>query len=212
MRSWRFRVLPVITHKPILAAIAAKLAGCEEIRLWHDQLLLKPPQREDREVNGLTTVGWHTDRHYWRSCTGPLLTAWVPFTEVTPEMGPITYLDRSNSWQEIAGLNFFSDDLASQEAIISKESNGAQKIIPHFKRGQIGFHDWRTVHGSAPNVSEQDRRGMAVHLQHGENRWQEHRNEHGDISKHATDYLLELDSDGPPDYQNEKWFPKLWPR
>ena len=202
--------LQLISHKPILAAIAAKLMGCDEIRLWHDQLLYKPPLPRDRKVDGLATVGWHADRNYWQTCTGPLITAWVPFTEVTPAMGPITYLDCSQEWELIDDLDFFSDDLAGQETLISNQGKNSKKIVPHFKLGQVGFHDWRTVHGSTTNTSDQIRRSMAVHLQAGENQWQEHHDREGKLSTHANDYLLAYEHDGPPDYRNPKWCPVLY--
>lgn len=71
----RIREIETLVRKPILGAVAARLAG-EPVRLWHDQLLYKPPSNPDAPIN----VGWHTDRQYWKSClSDDMLTAWVPF-------------------------------------------------------------------------------------------------------------------------------------
>ena len=43
-----------------LGAMAAKLAGAEGIRLFHDQLIYKPP-----DVGQASHIGWHQDLGYW---------------------------------------------------------------------------------------------------------------------------------------------------
>ena len=58
------RDLGALVHHPLLAAVAARLAGTPQIRLWHDQLLYKPTENPDKKAN----VGWHTDRGYWKTC------------------------------------------------------------------------------------------------------------------------------------------------
>src|SRR5450432_3780829 len=72
--SLQNRELRALVHKPLLAAIAARLAGAREIRLWHDQLLYKPPLPDTARAN----VGWHTDRGYWKAASSTrMLTASV---------------------------------------------------------------------------------------------------------------------------------------
>jgi hypothetical protein len=66
---------------PGIGAFAAGLSGSQGIRLWHDQLLFKPPSAG----GGVAAVGWHTDRQYWQTCsTAEMLTCWVPSTTATP--------------------------------------------------------------------------------------------------------------------------------
>lgn len=213
--DWSCFILPelqIITHKPILAAMAARLMGSDEVRLWHDQLLCKPPQPQDRDVHGQSAVGWHADRNYWQTCSGPMVTAWVPFTEITPDMGPIAFLDRSQEWELIDDLDFFSDDLSGQELLLEKMGKRGKKVVPHFKRGQVSFHDWRTVHGSTPNLSDRTRRSMAVHLQSGENTWVENHDRDGQLCTHANDWLVQRDKNGNPDYRDSQWCPCLYPQ
>ncbi|MFW5829249.1 MAG: phytanoyl-CoA dioxygenase family protein [Planctomycetota bacterium] len=204
--------LQLISHKPVLGACAAALMGSDQVRLWHDQLLYKPPRPQGRTVSGQTAVGWHADRNYWRTCTGPLLTAWVPFTDITPDMGPIAFLDKSQDWELLEELDFFSDDLIGQEAIMSTNGKVVQKIVPSYRRGQVSFHDWRTVHGSTPNTSDRPRRSMAVHLQAGDNRWWSRARPDGSLHGHANDHLVRRDAAGNPDYTDPEWCPQLWPR
>lgn len=202
--------LQLITHKPLLGACAAALMGADSVRIWHDQLLYKPPLPAG-PVDGQTSVGWHADRNYWRTCTGPLVTAWVPFTDVTPDMGPIAFLDSSQDWDLVEELNFFSDDLAGQEEILGSRGKTVRKIVPTFERGRVSFHDWRTVHGSTPNTSDRPRRSMAVHIQHGDNRWMANPRRDGELHGHANDHLVRRDADGHPDYSDPTWCPRIWP-
>ena len=44
----------------VAGAIAAKLAGTEGIRLFHDQLICKPP-----DLSEANHIGWHQDLGYW---------------------------------------------------------------------------------------------------------------------------------------------------
>lgn len=85
--------LRALSTLSIIGAIAARLAGEEPIRLWHDQLLYKPTEQPGTRSN----VGWHTDRQYWTTCTSEaMLTAWVPFHDCDEETGTITFVDGSN--------------------------------------------------------------------------------------------------------------------
>lgn len=200
-----------IVHHPQIAACAARLLGCREVRLWHDQLLYKPPLPTDRRDDVQVAVGWHADRNYWQTCTGPLLTAWVPFTAVSQDMGPISFIEGSHRWDPIEELDFFNNDLSSREALMGERFSQSTLVVPTFRRGQVSFHDWRTVHGSAPNRSDRPRRSMAIHLQGGDNTWTEWRHPDGRLRRHANDALVRRDQAGNPDYRDPDWCPLLWP-
>jgi ectoine hydroxylase-related dioxygenase (phytanoyl-CoA dioxygenase family) len=156
--------LDALVRHPAIGAAAATLAGTGEIRLWHDQLLHKPPDEAG------AVVGWHTDRQYWGTCSSvTMLTAWVPFHDVDEETGTLELLDGSHRWSGDAhGLDFFGSDLETQEAGLGRP---VAKAPARMKKGQVSFHDCRTIHGSGPNRSGAPRRALAIHLQTGDNRW-----------------------------------------
>lgn len=158
--------LDTLVRYPAIGAAAAALAGTDEIRLWHDQLLYKPPEADGRAP----VVGWHTDRQYWGTCSSEtMLTAWVPFHDVGEEIGTLEFVDGSHRWsREAHGLDFFGSDLETQEAGLGRP---VTKAAARMKRGQVSFHDCRTIHGSGPNRSGEPRRALAIHLQTGDNRW-----------------------------------------
>jgi len=69
------REIRALVQHAIIGAIAGRLTRSSEIRLWDDQLVLKPPSAGP----GGPVVGWHTDRAYWMTCTSEdMLTAWIP--------------------------------------------------------------------------------------------------------------------------------------
>lgn len=195
----RVRELRDLVTYPMIGACAAVLAGADSIRLWHDQLLYKPV--DGPAVPG--NVGWHTDRQYWQTCTSEqMLTAWVGFHDVDEECGSVSFLDGSNHW-DVEGLDFFSQDLAGLEAKVREQGFSVSKRPTTMRRGQVSFHNCRTVHGSGPNRSTAPRRSIAIHLQPGDNRWR-------DASDHTNNRLARKEN-GVPDFTDPMICPQLWP-
>ncbi|HEX3815923.1 MAG TPA: phytanoyl-CoA dioxygenase family protein [Mycobacteriales bacterium] len=198
--SLRVNELAALVRYPMIGATAARLAGADSIRLWHDQLLYKPVDAEGVPAN----VGWHTDRQYWQTCSSTeMLTAWVGFHDVDEANGAVSFLDGSNQW-EVTGLNFFSQDLAGLQAEVERQGVPFQPRPARMKRGQVSFHNCRTVHGSGPNHGTAPRRGIAIHLQPGDNHWVE------SDARHTNDTLTRK-VDGHPDYTDPAFCPVLYP-
>ena len=199
------RELLALATLPIIGAVAARLAGDAPIRLWHDQLLYKPTEQPGAEAN----VGWHTDRQYWSTCTSTtMLTAWVPFHPCDAETGTITMIDGSHRWEDVGDLDFF--DGRFEGADHAPAGQEAVQVPAVLRRGQVSFHHNRTIHGSGPNRSARPRRSMAIHLQVGENRWQDVAPAPGKEAYHRNDELAPR-VDGVPDYADPRLFPQLWP-
>lgn len=198
-----------LVRKPVLAAIAARLAGTAEIRLWHDQLLYKPSQRD----NPPASVGWHTDRMYWKSCSSDnMLTAWIPFHDADETIGTITMIDGSHSWPDNSSdLNFFSSDLEGLEARFKTGGAGIKKVPMLLHKGQVSFHNCLTIHGSGPNLTAQPRRSIAVHLQDKANHYRRFHYPDGTLAGHENDNLTK-DKQGRPDYGNPQVCPVLFRR
>ena len=147
---------------PIIGAMAARLCGAKAVRLWHDQLLLKPPNS-----GSVGNVGWHQDYHYWQ-CTDPpeLLTAWVALDDVNGDNGCMQVVPGSHRWGLLPEGNFFNKDLEALQARIEAASgrpfHTAKCILP---AGSLSFHHCLTIHGSGANRTPRPRRSLVVHLQ-----------------------------------------------
>lgn len=202
------RDLAHLTRSPLLGAVAARLTGSPEIRLWHDQLLYKPVDDPEKKSN----VGWHTDRGYWKTCTSPhMVTAWIPFHDCDAAMGTITMIDGSQRWPDnTEKLNFFSNDLEGLEREFDSGGRPVIKVPMNLKKGQVSFHNCLTIHGSGPNRSQSPRRSIAVHLQDATNRWQEFRFKQGRLATHCNDSIARRSADGHPDYTDPRLCPVLF--
>lgn len=197
-----------LVRYPTLGAMAATLVGTPGIRLFHDRLIVKPPQ-----VDGdLTALGWHTDRAYWRSCSSAdMVTAWIPFQNTTADMGSLLFMDGSHSWP---GNDWMTTShlrtLQSLERQVSTDGNAVRKIAVELRRGQVSFHHCSTVHGSEANRSSWPRVALAVHMQPVENRHQQAFRDDGRPIVHLNDLLCRKNANGSPDYSDPDMFPSLW--
>jgi ectoine hydroxylase-related dioxygenase (phytanoyl-CoA dioxygenase family) len=205
-----------ILRKPILGAVAARLARAAEIRIFQSTLIYKPPIAGEPS----NLVPWHFDRHYWQTCTSDdMLTAFIPFHDCGVEMGTITMIDGSHRWAEIGaddsttkhfaerGRNdlerMLEDNAAYNHAVVRK----VPMIIP---KGHMSFHHCRTYHGSGANVSGRPRRAISFHLQPGANEYRPFHLSTGDVVAYNHDVVVRLTPDGRPDYADPEFCPVLW--
>ena len=204
-----------VLRKPLVAAVAARLARAPEIRLFQSTLIYKPP------AAGETTniVPWHADRHYWQTCTSErMLTAFIPFHDCGVEMGTITVMDGSHVWREIPGddstRHFAQRDRGELDRILRETArhNGAEvNAIPMvIAKGHMSFHHCRVYHGSGRNVSGRPRRAISLHLQDGDNRWRRYRRPDGSALVYNHDVVVRTTSEGTPDYGDPVYCPVLW--
>jgi ectoine hydroxylase-related dioxygenase (phytanoyl-CoA dioxygenase family) len=204
-----------ILRKPLIGAVAARLAEADTIRVFQATLIYKP------SISGETTnlVPWHADRHYWQTCTSErMLTAFIPFHDCGVDMGTITMVDGSNQWRDITGddstRHFAQRDRQELDAILRQtaQQNSAKlsavpMVIP---KGHMSFHHCRTYHGSGHNVSGQPRRAISLHLQDGQNRWRPFHRADGSQVFYNHDTLVRKTSEGTPDYGDPEYCPVLW--
>jgi len=208
--------LAKILRKPLIGAVAARLAQATEIRIFQSTMIYKPP------IAGEPTniVPWHFDKHYWSSCSSEkMLTAFIPFHDCGPELGTITMVDGSNRWTETGArdstvLHFAERDKSELEQMLVENAahNGAEvrKVQMHIPKGHMSFHHCRTYHGSGPNVSDRPRRAISLHLQDGDNAFREFRLSTGQLAGYNHDTLVRRTPDGRPDYADPEYCPVLW--
>jgi hypothetical protein len=206
-----------ILTKPLLGAVAARLAGVHLIRLFQSTLIYKPPRSEEQS----NIVPWHFDKHYWSTSTSEqMLTAFIPLHDCDEQMGTITMVDGSHKWQEIASddsvtRHFADRDGSDLEEILTQNAkhNGTKivrevpMVIP---KGRMSFHHCRTYHGSGPNRSTQPRRAISLHLQDGKNQWRPYLLSDRSVLTYNHDYVVRRDDEGHPDYSDPRFCPVLW--
>ncbi|MEU6077688.1 phytanoyl-CoA dioxygenase family protein [Micromonospora sp. NPDC047074] len=208
--------LGAILRKPLIGAVAARLARAAEIRIFQSTLIHKPPVAGEPS----NIVPWHFDKHYWASSTSEdMLTAFIPFHDCGEEMGTITMVDGSHRWQEIGAddtvVRHFADrdrDHLEQTLARNAAHNGAEirKVPVVIPKGHVSFHHCRTYHGSGANVSDRPRQAISLHLQDGDNAWREYRLSDGSLAAYNHDVLVRRTHDGRPDYADPEYCPVIW--
>ncbi len=205
-----------ILRKPLVGAVAARLAQADEIRVFQATLIYKPPNPQEPS----NIVPWHFDKHYWQTSTSErMLTAFIPFHDCFEEMGTITMVDGSHLWKEIGGddntTKHFAERNASElEQLVADNAafNNAEvvKVPVNIPKGHMNFHHCRTYHGSGANRTDRPRRSVALHLQDGENAYREFPLSDGGVVTYNHDVLVRKTADGRPDYADPDYCPVLW--
>lgn len=204
----------VLLDNPLIGACAARLAGTPRIRLFNSSLIYKPPGVDDAEV----TVGWHTDRAYWMTCTSEsMLTAWIPLHDCTVESGTLTMLDGSHRWPAegaIAELrrerNFITGDPEELDRRLAAADVTVRGVPMELRRGQVSFHHCKLFHGSPPNRSDAPRVAVVLHLQDDANRYRRHIDETGSLYRYNNDLFCRPNAAGEPDYTDPVICRELW--
>jgi hypothetical protein len=205
-----------ILRKPLIAAVAARLAEAAEIRLFQSTLIYKPPIAEEPS----NVVPWHFDKHYWATSTSErMLTAFIPFHDCDEELGTITMVDGSHRWKEIgrddsATRHFAERDKSDLERMLAENAacNGAEvcKVPMLIPKGHMSFHHCRTYHGSGPNRGGMPRRAVSLHLQDGANEYRRFLLSDGSAVAYNHDVLVRRLPDRRPDYADPDYCPVLW--
>ncbi|MGE5830895.1 MAG: phytanoyl-CoA dioxygenase family protein, partial [Micromonosporaceae bacterium] len=205
-----------ILYKPVLGAVAARLAEAGEIRVWQSTLIYKPPNPDEPS----NIVPWHFDRHYWANCTSErMLTAFIPFHDCGEEMGTITMVEGSHRWREIGNndttaKHFAERDNEDLERMLVENAafNGVEvrKVPMVIPKGHVSFHHCRIYHGSGANRTDRPRRAISFHLQDGENTHRPYTLSDGSSVHYNHDELVRATADGRPDYSDPEYCPVLW--
>ena len=139
------------TFHPKLCAASAALLQSDCIRLWHDQALYK-------EAGGRETDA-HLDYPFWPIDTPDLVSVWIPFDDVGPGGGMMSYVQGSHT----KGITEFVDigqlrggdrhDLLRNPQVAS-----LPLIAVAAPKGSAIFHHACTIHAADANETGKTRR------------------------------------------------------
>lgn len=201
------RIRPVAWSSAI-GKIACQVAGVSSIRLFDDQMVVKPGRQSG------ATVGWHVDGDYWGTCSSrQMLTAWIPLHDCPEEMGPLVVLDGSHRWSHLIDrteLSFHQKDMGALERYLNSLGYPFKPVTMTLRRGQFSLHHCRAIHGSFPNRSRRPRIALALHMQDGGNRYQPAFRADGRPIRLFNDSICRKTEQGQPDYSDDNVFPLLW--
>jgi ectoine hydroxylase-related dioxygenase (phytanoyl-CoA dioxygenase family) len=135
-----------------LARIAAELLQVEDVRLYHDQSLMKEPG------GGFTPA--HADQFYWPLASDRSVTAWIPLQAVPAEMGPIGFYAGSHRFEfgRDLGISDESERLITEQM----EAQSFPLVDDPFELGEVSFHLGWTFHRAGPNRTAGPRSVMTI--------------------------------------------------
>lgn len=148
---------------PTIAEEVDQLTAASQLRVWHDQVQYKPPEK------GRVNM-WHQDWPYWGILSGPhQVTAWIAMDDVDESNGCMSMVAGSHRWgnqiQFLHTLKQFEDMPASFDG---KHLKVERRPV---KRGHVHYHHALTWHGSCSNESQRPRRALAIHYMTQETRY-----------------------------------------
>jgi ectoine hydroxylase-related dioxygenase (phytanoyl-CoA dioxygenase family) len=146
----------LVFFAPLAAAFARLLGG--PVRLWHDQVFVKPAR--DGAV-----VAWHQDYSYWTR-TKPVahLTCWIGLDDSTLQNGCVHYVPGSHKW-DLLPRGGLADEMGSVLAHLTSEQKAEFKPMPvELAVGEASFHHPMMLHGSYENRSDKPRRAAVINV------------------------------------------------
>jgi len=168
-----------------IVPMIAQLMGSDTVRVWHDQIQIKPPR-----IGGPTI--WHQDFPYWPVLSPPdLVSAWVALEDADVENGCMSMVRGSQRWGPYVGPhgggtigNTETHDPDYAPALVP-EGETVEVVPCPVRAGSVVFHHCLTWHGAPPNRSERSRPAIAVHYMPGHVRYTPTGKEHL-VEEHIT--------------------------
>ena len=133
-----------------IGEMAAKLAGVDGIRIWHDQALFKRPWANP--------TSWHLDTPFWSFSDRKALSIWVALDDATLENGCLYFIPGSSNETTFdnVGIGKNMDDIFNVYPQFSK----TRPVAAPMKAGSCSFHNGLTIHGANANMTSGYRRAM----------------------------------------------------
>ena len=141
-------VIKSIAKNPKIVDVVEALMGTPNIKLYTDQLMMKP------RFHG-TVTGWHQDSASWPNFVPQkAVSCWVALDDATVENGCMTVLPGSHKWGPI------NHDL--KDVFMAHPDISDPKPI-EIKAGHCMFHAGLNLHKTGANTTPNRRRGLALH-------------------------------------------------
>lgn len=202
---------------PKLAAVAAQLMEADEVRIWHDQVVLKPGVGPDRPDFAEANIGWHQDYAHWQvSSSQRMCTMWIALQDTDLENGGMRTIVGSHRWGLLQDADSFHDkDLENlrQRYMANRDWVDEPCIL---KAGQASIHHCLCMHGSGPNLTYDPRMCIIIHYMPGGTFYRGriapsgpvHRDRKG--NRHANVPLLGPNAKVGDPFTGD-CFPRVWP-
>ncbi len=156
-----------LLHHPVISGVACALLNSPRVRLWHDQVISKPPGDNGH-------FRYHQDFYLWPLDEPRIVTCWIALDDVTPENGCMHVVPGSHKDPRF-GLESYASELAARAAAEAEgreaEETVRQKMAyepaeigkpVELKAGECMFHHCLNFHATPANVTNRQRRAHVI--------------------------------------------------
>ena len=133
-----------------IGRVAARLAGIDGIRAWHDQALIK-------QAYGNPT-GWHLDTPYWAFSSRDAISIWVALDDATLENGCMWYVPGSHKTATFVNARIGQN--VGELFDIYPQWKEIDPVAAHAVAGTAVFHNGLVAHAAGANMTRHARRAM----------------------------------------------------
>jgi ectoine hydroxylase-related dioxygenase (phytanoyl-CoA dioxygenase family) len=134
---------------PGIVSVVEELLG-PDIKLYADQMLLKPPFHGSAKP-------YHQDSPYWPIDPPALVTCWMALDDATTTNGCMRFLPGSHQLGALPHYHLEGPHLVPEGY---ETFDTSHEVAVELKAGSCTFHHSLTLHQTSPNTSPYPRRGM----------------------------------------------------
>jgi ectoine hydroxylase-related dioxygenase (phytanoyl-CoA dioxygenase family) len=144
----------LVRHPAILDAVESLLGP--DLLVWNSGFLVKGPHDP-------SFVSWHQDSTYWGLEPLAVASAWLAFSDSTPENGCVHCLAGSHRLAQMPHRDTHAkDNMLSRGQAVDLDFDEASAVPLNLRPGEMSLHHVRTIHGSRPNRSDTYRIGYII--------------------------------------------------
>ena len=141
----------LVYHERILDIIEDIIGP--NIQLFHNQAIYKPPHHGG-------PVFWHQDNAYWKCLPANLVSCWLTLDDVDLHNGAMQFIPGSHLRPMIHDQAKGSDVLLDMGKLV----DDSEAVVADLPAGGITLHHCQTLHRTAPNTTDRQRRALAIHF------------------------------------------------
>ncbi len=156
-----------VIHNPNIVETARALLGTPDVRLWHDQIISKPPGDNAH-------FGFHQDFYFWPLSPPNIVSCWLALDDATVDNGCMHVMPASHDDPQ------FLPDVWAREAAEAGEAREEGRTVEETERakrfaldvshgkpvelraGECMFHHCLNFHCTPPNVTDRQRRALVM--------------------------------------------------
>ncbi|MBT3268316.1 phytanoyl-CoA dioxygenase family protein [Candidatus Poribacteria bacterium] len=154
-------------HNPKIAATACRLLRTPRVRLWHDQVISKPPGDNAH-------FGFHQDFYFWPLGPPNIVSCWLALDDATVDTGCMHVIPESHADPRFSPEAWARETSAAQTARDEgrpaekterdrmREADPSHGIPVELAAGDCMFHHCLNFHGTPPNVTDRQRRAFVM--------------------------------------------------